>query len=238
MKNLLHICFLIGFLFEVQAYIPESSMILSRLVQHQGARNYKISQEVIFLDHSSLKEPLKFTEEWWRFSNRLFVEVKKDSQRVFSFSYRNSNKSWLNSKKRSVSQRKNYIENYFFIKPKISSWLSSVKNIYLERALGVVNYVFNLRKKDLAVWIEQDEFVIRKLKLKKDTWLTAQDYHLYSGRLFFPKKRTFFSPEMKVEMRVTSIRPLSSQEKTSRHLKLTSSLEDSDLVNRFYYQIR
>ena len=237
-KNLLYFYILIGFLFKVQGYIPSPDIILSRLNQNQGTRNYKIFQEVTFLDHSSLKNSLKFKEEWWRLSNHLFVNVIKDSQTIFSFSYKNFKKSWINEKNQKVSEKKNYIENYFFLKPKLPSWLSLVKRIHLERALGVVNYVFYLNKKNPTLWIEQDEFVIRKVRIQEDSWLTAEDYQLYLGQFLFPHKRTFLAPGIKVEMKVLNIQPVSSKESIPKHSKLIPLQEDNEFVNQFYYQVR
>ena len=238
MKIFLYFWFLFGMLFKVYAYIPNSEIILSRWVQNQGTRNYKISKEVTFLDRSSLKGTLTFKEEWWRLSTRLFVNVTKNSKTVFSFSYKNSTKSWRNAKNKRVSQRKNYIENYFFLKPEPPSWISSIEDIKLERALGVINYVFHLNDKSPTLWIEQDEFVLRKIKLKKNFWLMAEDYQMYPRQLLFPRKRTFLSPKMRVEIKVLGVRLLSSQENIPTRLKSASFQEDNELVKQFYYQLR
>ena len=235
MKKIIFI-YIVGFLFPSFAYTPSSEMILSRWTQQQGLRNYKIVQSVIFSDHSALNESLKLTEEWWRLSNRLFLKVKKGSQVLFLFSYRNSNKYWVNSKRQKVSRSKNYIENYFFVKPEAPEWMSQLEDIRLERAVGVVNYIFNSKK--VSLWLEQDEFVLRKLKLDEDQWLTAHNYRLYPGKLFFPQKRIFKSPEMKVEMRVISIHSLSSNQSKQTRLKHIPPTEDNNLLNKFYYHIR
>ena len=251
MKKIIFI-FTVGFLFKSFAYIPPSEMILSRWVKHQGFRNYKVVQSVTISDHSTLKEPLKLTEEWWRFSDRLFLRVKEGSKTLFLFSYKDFNKYWIDSKRRKISGNRNYIENYFFLKikepekeepdietpneKKTPEWMSQVEDIRLERALGVVNYVFDLKKSTL--WLEQDEFVLRKLKVDKDSWLTAHSYRLYPGRLFFPRKRIFKSPDLEVEMKVLSIQSMSVNTSKQARLKHIPKEEDNSLLNKFYYQIR
>ena len=117
------------------------------------------------------------------------------------------------------------------------SWLNTVEQASLERALGMVNYVF--RKKEKTVWIEQDNFVLRKIALGKGAVLTAHNYQRYTSGLFFPKKRKYISSEIEVGMEVSSLSAF--QQKWSHSLKPNqweTSHGDAEVIKKFYQNIR
>lgn len=64
------------------------------------------------------------------------------------------------------------------------------------RAGGVVNYAFgnptppNEERGYPGIWIEQDHFVIRKLRLPSQVEIVADNYGEFSRDLFYPRSRT------------------------------------------------
>ena len=117
------------------------------------------------------------------------------------------------------------------------SWLNSIEKVSLGRSLGMVNYVF--RKKEQALWIEQDNFVIRKISMGKGAVLTAESYQIYTGGLSFPKKRKYISPEIEVSMNIDSVEAI--KHKWSHSLKPNQweiSNGDIEMIKTFYQNIR
>jgi len=67
--------------------------------------------------------------------------------------------------------------------------------VRLSRTGGVVNYAFGTPSPvegsaEPGIWIEQDEFQIRKLRLPSQAEITADNYNQYARGLNFPKVRT------------------------------------------------
>lgn len=135
------------------------------------------------------------------------------------------------------SKQQDYIESYFFRKNIRPAWLNSVEEVKLGRALGMVNYVF--RKKEKAVWIEQDNFVVRKVSMGKTAVLTAENYKMYKGGLLFPKKRKYRSREIEATIEVSSLEVITQQ--WSHSLKPNQwdiSYGDVETIKQFYQNIR
>ena len=148
------------------AYILKPETILNRLDKNQGSKNYKISQNILLLDRSRLDDAFPLKEIWWKYKNRTYLQVSSPNypKLKLNFIYKNFRKTWISGKAKK-SKEKNYIESYFFQKNRRPSWLDSVQQVNLGRALGMVNYVF--KKKERTLWIEQDNFVIRKMVMEK-----------------------------------------------------------------------
>ena len=224
--------------FESRAYILKPEMILKRLDNNQGSKNYKISQNILFLDRSGLDEAFRLKETWWKYPHRAYLQVASTDhpQLKLNFIYQKFHKTWISGKTKK-SKKQNSIESYFFRENMRPSWLNTVEQASLGRALGMVNYVF--RKKEKAVWIEQDNFVIRKIVLGKGAVLTAQNYQRYSRGLMFPKKRNYKSSEMEVVMEVSSLSAF--KQKWSHSLKPNqweTSQGDVEVIKKFYQNIR
>lgn len=238
LKYLIYI-FFIGLLsFQGEAYILKSDIILKRLNKNQGTKSYKISQNILFLDRSRLDETFQLEETWWKYNNRAYLQVSSlnHPQLKLNFIYRKFYKTWMSGKVK-TSEEKHYIESYFFSQNMRPLWTSTVEKVNLGRALGIVNYVF--RKKDKALWIEQDNFVIRKIVMGKSAFLTAEDYQIYIGGLSFPKKRKYISPEIEVSMEVSSVE--TTKQKWNHSLKPNQweiSHGDIEMIKNFYQNIR
>ena len=213
-------------------------MILKRLDQNQGTTNYKISQNILFMDHSGLDETFRLKETWWKYPDRAYLQVTStdDPHLKLNFIYQNFHKTWISGKIKK-SKKQNSIESYFFQESMRPSWLNTVEQVSLGRALGMVNYVF--RQKEKSVWIEQDNFVLRKIVLRKGAVLTAQNYQRYTRGLMFPKKRKYKSSEMEVVMEVSSLSAF--QQKWRHSLKANqweTSQGDIEMIKKFYQNIR
>ena len=230
-------------LFTAQAYIPQPDMVLSRLNRNQGAGWYKISQKITFLETSQFTQSFQFNEVWQRGPNQAFVEITSSDypKLKIQFLYREATKIWKDSKGKRQSHNNNQdsIESYFFSEEMRPSWLEQTSSLYLDRALGVVNYVFSFQDKKL--WVEQDEFVVRKIQMNPLFILRAYDYQAFPRGLFFPNRREVISPEYKVRLEYLKIEPLKKGWKGQLSANnWESSIPDRDvrLVRRFYQSFR
>ena len=230
-----------GMAFTTIAYIPPPEMVLSRLNRNQGSDWYKISQTVSFLETSQFTQSFQSREVWYRGPDQAFVEITSPDypKLKIQFLYKGSTKKWKNSEGKNKSHNQDSIESYFFPEKMRPNWLENSQPLYLDRALGVVNYVFSFQ--DKKFWIEQDEFVVRKIQLHPLFILKAYDYQAFPRGLFFPKRREVISPEYKVRLEWTRIEPLKKgwKGKLSAH-QWESSIPDRDvrLVRKFYQSFR
>ena len=242
LKILLYKVF-IGSAFTAIAYIPPPDMVLSRLNRNQGSGWYKISQKITFLETSQFTQSFQFNEVWYRGPNRAFVEVTSPDypKLKIQFLYRDSKKTWKDSKGKTKSHNKNQnsVESYFFSESMRPKWLEQTSPLSLDRALGVVNYVFSFKERKL--WVEQDEFVVRKIQIQPSFLLRAYDYQVFPRGLFFPKRREVISPEYQVRLEWTQTQPLKKGWKGQLSAnKWESSIPDRDvsLVRKFYQSFR
>ena len=224
--------------FKSIGYILTPEIILNRLDKNQGTAHYKISQNVVFLDRSRLDESFRLKETWWKYTDRAYLQVHSADhpQLKLSFIYKKFYKTWIAGKTKK-SKKQIYIESYFFRKNMRPAWLETVQQVRLGRALGMVNYVF--RKKDKAIWIEQDNFVLRQASLGKSAILTAQNYQIYKRGLSFPKKRKYTDSEIEAVMEVSSLETV--QQKWNHSLKPNQwevSYGDVEMIKKFYQNIR
>lgn len=78
------------------------------------------------------------------------------------------------------------------------------------RVEGSINYAFGkptpVEQKDLnpGLWVEQDQFTIRKLRLPSQAEVTAENYATFSRGLSFPKQRTIQWNKNTVTVRLLS----------------------------------
>ena len=242
LKILLYKVF-IGSVFTAIAYIPPPDMVLSRLNQNQGSGWYSISQKITFLETSQFTQSFQFNEVWQKGPNQAFVEITSSDylKLKIQFLYEGFTKTWMDSKgkKKSHSKNQNSIESYFFSETMRPRWLEQTSTLSLGRALGVVNYVFSSQEKKL--WVEQDEFVVRKIQIQPSFLLRAYDYQVFLRGLFFPKRREVISPDYRVRLEWTQIKPLKKgwRGQLSSN-KWESSIPDRDvnLVRKFYQSFR
>ncbi|MDZ4661231.1 MAG: hypothetical protein SGJ18_06380 [Pseudomonadota bacterium] len=131
-----------------------------------------------------------------------------------------------------------------------------VPYLRLSRAAGVIAYALGMPpQKDATqlnpeIWIEQDRFVIRKMRLPSQTEIVADDYQKFVGSLSFPQTRTVRWANNSVKIRVINIKntPVTSKirellspkiftEEKKKAEKLNVLPEDP-IIQEFYSRFR
>lgn len=127
--------------------------------------------------------------------------------------------------------------------------------VRLSRTGGVVNYAIGTPTPPSAsdpypgLWIEQDQFYIRKIRLRSLVEVSANNYASYGKGLWFPKERqiTWSGQSAKVTLnRAVSIAPTttvkaaleSSSLNFGKDPKLSRVLPDDKVIQTFYTQFR
>lgn len=88
--------------------------------------------------------------------------------------------------------------------------------VRLARSGGVINYAIGVPTPIASadqlpgIWIEQDQFVIRKLRLQSGVEVTAQKYKNFSGGLWLPQERRVSWGEQSVEVNLNHAAALAS----------------------------
>lgn len=121
------------------------------------------------------------------------------------------------------------------------------------RSGGVINYVFgsptpsDTENLNPGVWIEQDAFVIRKIRFHAGATIEASDYASFPKGLWFPKTRTISWGEHKVTVKVTSLdikKNLTAAAFKSSTLEITNDFaalskdENTTIISEFYTRFR
>lgn len=100
--------------------------------------------------------------------------------------------------------------------------------VRLSRSEGVINYAFGTPtpadQKDLGpgLWVEQDQFVIRKLRFPSQAEVTAENYGSFTRGLSFPKLRTIQWGQNTVQLRLLTV---SGKVANASHSLKASSLD-------------
>lgn len=102
--------------------------------------------------------------------------------------------------------------------------------VRLSRTGSVVNYAFGMPSPPEGaaypgLWIEQDQFLIRKLRLATQVEVTADNYNQYARNLNFPKLRTIRWGQNSVTLRVTNV----SNQKTASANQFQASTLSTNL---------
>lgn len=85
--------------------------------------------------------------------------------------------------------------------------------VRLSRAGGVINYAFGIVPTEMnndatpGVWIEQDQFVIRKIKTPSGAEITADTYQSYGKSIEFAKEHAIRWDQQTVQVKTLSIVP-------------------------------
>ena len=115
---------------------------------------------------------------------------------------------------------------------------------------GQVMYTYQRNKKGPGLWIEQDKFVIRKIKLKTNTEVLASRYLEHTGYLKFPQSRMLTYDDTSIPIKTTKISRLSNKKKLQQKLSLQNfrksrknitqweNDETSSLIKDFYSRFR
>lgn len=97
-----------------------------------------------------------------------------------------------------------------------------------------------------TLWIEQDQFVIRKLRTPDQTVVKADDYTKYDDGLYFPRTRTYNFGKTTVEIRTVSVKSLGRLKGVDSRFKNSSlvaardalKLPDAEALKEFYARYR
>lgn len=97
-----------------------------------------------------------------------------------------------------------------------------------------------------AVWIEQDEFVVRKIHLPDQTVLKADDYNKFDENMMFPRSRTYNFGKATIEVRTLSVRPIGKIKGEDARFKNSSlvpsrdgvKFPEADTLKEFYSRFR
>lgn len=203
------------FSYSLWAYIPPIKMILDRTAENSGNGIYSVELEVTITDGSDEAQ----IKELWFVENdhtlRLQVNGLKELKGLkLNYLYMNDQKITLrSSKKESFQLSKDFIENWnhyrnsetlntaleklnfisdFKKMEKSSRAIYEAQNTGLSRSQGVINYILSDQKATTPqskIWIEQDQFLIRKVKIPNSYELEFNNYKTFSKGLHFPKER-------------------------------------------------
>ncbi len=120
--------------------------------------------------------------------------------------------------------------------------------VWLGRTSGVVAWIFGEPSPvngpaNPAVWIEQDAFLIRRLRFPSEAELFADNYSTYARDLKFPRERTVNWKGGSVHIRVVSVRSLANNEAAKALNSKTTPLKpgrlpDSPQIKEFYTRFR
>ncbi len=123
-----------------------------------------------------------------------------------------------------------------------------VSFIRLSRTGGAVNYAIGMSPTVGAgptLWIEQDNFVIRKFKSATNAVLKADNYAKNEGGLWYPRTITYQFGGFTVSANVTSVKSLGNLLATDNRFRTSSltganalKLPDSDGLREFYSRFR
>lgn len=254
------------------AYIPPLKMILDRTSENSGTGVYSIDTEVLLTDGTNEAS----VKENWLVSNerniRLTVTGLKELKGLkLTYLYEDGLRWVMTGQKRQsqqipadFSERWHHIRNAdalnnFLVSNKIIPEFKKDKQsraiyeesfVRLGRTEGVVNYAIGEINKDSLLpklWIEQDFFVIRKLRLPSQVEVELENYKSYSKGLNYPKQKLVRWGQNKVTINTLSVVPktgnLSAQFKpqsldSNNQSEVLYSNPLKNLLEEFYTRFR
>ena len=115
---------------------------------------------------------------------------------------------------------------------------------------GQIMYTYQKDKKSPGLWIEQDKFVIRKIKLKTSVEILASRYIEHTGYLKLPQHRILIYEDTSIPIKTINVSRLSDTKKLQQKISLQSFRksqknitqwdedETSSLIKDFYSRFR
>lgn len=237
------------------AYIPPLKMILERTSENAGAGVYALETTLFFTDSTS-EATLK---ESWLVENertmKLIVTGLKELKGLrLTYLYQNGLKWAMKGNKRESQPIPNdFLERWHHVRnaDALSNFLVSShlipefkkdnksRSIFeesilkLSRSQGVVNYSIGEVNKEALnpkIWIEQDFFVIRKIRLPSQVELEFDNYKTYSKGLAYPKQKLIRWGLNKVTVNTLSIVPKAGNLATQFSPSSLSSVNQSEAL--------
>ncbi len=260
---------------QASAYIPDPGMILSRTGLNNGNGFYQIEQDVILQTEA---EPLVLRERWTirdEYQMRVEVEGRGFLEGLVKMTlvYDAHQRHLVDSDGQVRSSRLggDWHEPYFHYRRSstIRSLLAQANIlppeteeeagsfVRLSRTGGGVAYAFGtptpLNSPELlpGLWIEQDQFVIRKLRLPSEVLIRANDYEAFARSLWMPRLReiSWAGGQRQARVQVTSVRSLPQNAQSQRlvnpaELRTQAQnteplrMTDHELIRDFYSRFR
>jgi hypothetical protein len=260
---------LVLFWFSASAFVPRGLLILGRTVENAGKGSYQIELEVQFpngQENLSLKETWQIDNE----NNlRLTVVGMKDwrDKVLFSELVNGGSKQTASGSSRITTE---FLERYFHyrsvdnlaqsliqmkiappalltpkaIQVKKPGDFQAENFVRLARAGGVVNYAFGAAAEgeQPGLWIEQDAFVLRKLRLPTSVEMTAERYAQFGRGLQYPRARTVRWGTSSVQIQTLNVVAKNKEAikpfKPENNLSLLAGQPAELLVTEFYQRFR
>lgn len=253
------------------AYIPRGITLLEKTTENNGRGIYQIETEVQFpngAESLSLKETWIIENEN---SMRLTVTGMRNwrEQVLFSAVYSGGQKNAGGTTQRVTTD---FIERYFHFRntENFANALVQLQivpqSIFQPKAVranqkhveyqvepflrysrtgGVISYAFgpaNTDKTLSGLWIEQDQFVLRKLRLPTGAEVVADKYSVFTRGLHFPRSRTVRWSNQNIQLQTLSVTGSNREQlrlaKSENNLNLLAGQPAESLVREFYQRFR
>jgi hypothetical protein len=243
-----------------QASVPSDKTIFSRLARHSGKGAYVIEQEVQF---RSLSEPVILRERWVVNGGevlRVSANSPKSATEQYRFEavYRDGKRTLSDGKggTRAATLSQEFIEPYShyrtgrsFVEALVFSRIlptsalkEKTKPPRLGRSNGVITWIFgeptpvDAGKLNPSAWVEQDAFVMRRLRFPSQAEVSFDNPSSYANGLRLARDRTVTWENNTVTIRVLSVKPTSEPSSTSS--LAAAKLPDAGPVKEFYSRFR
>ncbi len=253
---------LLFFSAHASAYIPPTRLILSKVSDNSGKSGYEIVKEVRI--NSSV--PVTFREVWQVDNERTLkvsVTPMDNPSASLHILYVGGQKIVLTEKGRETTKMPTELTErifHFRTMENLAAYLSNLQILThstgqldlarLNRAQGVVNYGLGKKSDSDAgslhpyLWIEQDRFVIRKLRYESGVELTADQFVVHPKGLTHPEVMNLTWNKQSARIKTLSVTakkwtPQNFQANSiqSSQSFLQSSLADP-VVQEFYTRFR
>lgn len=228
------------------AYIPQLNYIFDKTAL--GVSSYfRIEQELVY---TSNEGPIKIREIIWIDTNdKVWIRsqivggsIQAGSQAV------NSNGAIVFQKTYEPSSVLSDLFFYASSGEKLGKFMGQFlgENINAQvakiaRLDGNLAWLVESKNKSSAVWIEQDQFLIRKLRFQNQDEIKIQSYAQFGQPQAFPQKRTYSWSGQKIEVQTKRVIKMSAPVFLNQIKGFTQIAMDSDLdssVQQFYSRFR
>ncbi|MGE0632106.1 MAG: hypothetical protein AB7O96_06840 [Pseudobdellovibrionaceae bacterium] len=259
------------------AYLPQPRLILFRTVEKHGSGSYQIEslveisspqgsktfRETWWIENDSTLSVLVKGENPAGTPIEFLISYDSDGKTVFTDRLQKEGtppeffeKFWLsrsiNNLGRMIIQHKMAPNTLLQRRPAPKNLNEPTYNIesYLKlgRLEGVINWVFSTGENEPGIWIEQDEFVIRKLRFGKNSEVRAIKFSGYARGLEYPKSRVVKWGDNQATLTTVSVSSLNASQFASKVRKAPDSnsrisplqtyAESNPAVVEFYSRFR
>lgn len=259
------------------AYLPQPRVILARTAANQGSGAYQIDSLVEISSEKgqhTFRETWIIENEN---SFLLTVKSEKPGGGTVQFSirYDGDGKTFFNQKSLSQSLPAEFFEKFWLARSMDSLGRLMIKSkvaptsvlqrrsppksltephyaqepfLRLGRFDGVINWVFSMGESQPSLWVEQDQFIIRRLRFNDQTEIRASRFSTYAKALHYPKSRVVKWGPHQATLTTTSVSSLPSADATKKvsaaNLDASSSLQALEVfssqpaIAEFYSRFR